>query len=281
MNGRRIMRWITPLVTGWLLCSVAPAQPTNCEEGNGPLKHLQPQAMTPREIIQKFAAREDVFRNARNGYSYTQEINIQTMEGDVANGEFRQVWEVSYDDKGKRFEKVIFAPQDTLRGISLNKEDFDDIRNRLPFALTTDDLPHYDILYMGQQKVDELDAYVFDIAPRKLEKDQRYFQGRIWVENQDLEIVKTCGKIVAALKPAPKKKKKKRNSELDENLSPTFVTYREQIDGKYWFPTYTKADETLHFSNQDVHIREVIKYKDYKRLAAGSQQAGNRSQKQE
>ncbi|MGH9634904.1 MAG: hypothetical protein ACRD72_08730 [Candidatus Angelobacter sp.] len=139
----------------------------------------------------------------------------------------------------------------------LTKEDFDDFRNHLPFVLTTEDLPLYNILYAGQQHVDELDTYVFDMAPKKVDKDggPRFFQGRIWVDNRDFQIVKTCGKNV----PDIHKKDK-------ENLSPKFVTYREQIDGQYWFPTYTRADDILHFKDNDVHIRETLRYTNYKRF---------------
>jgi hypothetical protein len=43
------------------------------------------------------------------------------------------------------------------------------------------------------------------------------------------------------------------------------------VDGKYWFPAYTKADDTLHFRSgivQDVHIQDIIKYTDYKRYGS-------------
>jgi hypothetical protein len=90
-----------------------------------------------------------------------------------------------------------------------------------------------------------------------MEKDKRYFQGRIWVDNQDFQIVKTCGKSVPDIR-------KKNN----ENLTPKFVTYREQIDGQYWFPTYTRADDVLHFTGNDVRIREIIKYTNYKRFGS-------------
>ena len=104
---------------------------------------------------------------------------------------------------------------------------------------------------------DELHTYVFEIAPKRIEKNKRYFQGRIWVDDHDFQIVKTYGKTVPDIR--------KKNG---ENLFPKFTTYREQIDGKYWFPTYTRADDTLHFSNQDVRIREVVKYTNYKRFGS-------------
>jgi len=233
---------------------------TNCDEGAGPLNPGQPNGITPQEILQKLAAKEEVFREARNNYTYTQDITVQTLEGSTVDGEWHQVWDITYDDKGNRIENVTFAPMDSLKRVSMTKEDLDDIRNRLPFVLTTEDLPLYDVLYAGQQHVDEIDTYVFDMAPKKIEKGRRYFQGRIWVDSHDFQIVKTCGRNV------PDVHAKKRNEQ--ENLTPKFVTYREQIDGQYWFPTYTRADDELRFQSGDVHIREIIKYSNYKRFGA-------------
>jgi hypothetical protein len=230
---------------------------TNCEDGNGKLNTAPPQGVTVQELIQKFAGKEAVFKDARNHYTYTQEIIVQTMDGNTIDGEFRQVADILYDDKGQRIEKVTFAPQNTLTRIGITREDFDDFRNRLPFVLTSQDLGQYDILYVGQQTVDELDAYVFDIAPKKVDKNggPRFFQGRIWVDNKDFQIVKTCGKNVPDI-----------HKKNEENLTPKFVTYREQVDGQYWFPTYTRADDVLHFSGGDVQIREIVKYTNYKRF---------------
>ena len=142
--------------------------------------------------------------------------------------------------------------------IQMSPEDLDDIRHRLPFVLTAEEIPEYQILYVGQQQEDELHCYVFDIAPKEIVGKKRYFQGRIWVDDRDFQIVKTFGKTV----PDIRKKKGQ------ENLFPKFTTWREQIDGKYWFPTYTKADDTLHFSGGDVQIREIVKYSDYKRFGS-------------
>ena len=235
---------------------------TNCEEGNGPLNPAQPQGVSTQEIIKRFAAREEIFKQARNNYTYTQDNTVQTLDGNTVDGEWRQIWDITYDDKGGRIEQVKFAPQDSLVRVSMTKEDLDDLRRGFPFVLTTAELPLYDLLYVGQQHVDEIDTYVFDMAPKTIEKGQRYFQGRVWVDNHDMQIVKTCGRTVPQVHATSKKKN------ADENLSPKFVTYREQIDGQYWFPTYTRADEDLHFRGGDIHIREVIKYTDYKRFGS-------------
>jgi hypothetical protein len=240
-----------------LLFPLGLAAETNCDAGNGPLNTAPPQNISVQDLIQKFAGQEGVFREARNHYTYTQEVIVQTLDGDTVDGEFRETTDVLYDDQGKRIEKVTYAPQNTLTRIGITKEDYDDFRNRLPFVLTTQDLGQYNILYAGQQTVDELNTYVFDIAPKKVEKDggPRFFQGRIWVDNQDFQIVKTCGKNVPDI-----------HKKDNENLSPKFVTYREQIDGRYWFPTYTRADDYLHFKSGDIRIREIVKYTNYKRF---------------
>jgi hypothetical protein len=204
-----------------------------------------------------FAGQEAIFKDARNHYTYTQEVTVETVDGDTVDGQFKETTDVLYDDQGKRIENVTYAPMNTLTRVGLTKEDYDDFRNHLPFVLTSEDLPQYNILYAGRQHVDELDTYVFDVAPKKVGKDggPRFFQGRIWVDNHDFQIVKTCGKNV----PDTHKKSQ-------ENLSPKFVTYREQVDGQYWFPTYTRADDFLHFKTGDVHIRETLKYTRYKRF---------------
>ena len=260
MKRARLRRWSICVLFPVFLLPLTVLAETNCEEGNGPLKTAPPQGITPQEIIQKFAAKEAIFKQARDNYTYTQDNTVQTVEGNNVDGEWRQVWDITYNDKGGRIENVTLAPADSLKRVSITKEDLDDIRNRLPFVLTTAELPLYDVIYVGQQHVDEIDTYVFDMAPKKIEKGQRYFQGRIWVENRDFQIVKTCGRNV------PDVHAKKKNEQ--ENLTPKFVTYREQIDGQYWFPTYTRADDDLHFQGGDVHIREIIKYTNYKRFGA-------------
>jgi len=244
----------------------------------GTLTTDPPKGITVQEIIQKFAAKEKEFKEARDNYTFRQDVRVQTLDGDTVTGEYREVFDVTYDDKGRHLENVVFAPQNTLTEIMMTPEDLQDIRHTMPFVLTSDEIPDYDILYVGQQQEDELHCYVFDIAPKKIEGKRRYFQGRIWVDDQDLQIVKTFGK------PVPETHKKN-----NENLFPKFTTWREQVDGRYWFPAYTKADDTLHFRSggfQDVKMRDIIKYTDYRRYGSktvityeGKQIPGGKDQK--
>jgi hypothetical protein len=243
----------------------SPALPAQsvCEAGNGPLDSAKPVNITTDEIIQKFAAKESIFKAARSKYSYTQTISVQELSGNEQdiNGEFNQVAEVSVDSEGRRVEKPTFAPANTLRGIQITTADIEDIKDRLPFVVTTEELSQFNISYDGRQRVDELDTYVFNIAPKNPKKEKQTFRGRIWVDDKDLVIVKTCGKTREDVNA----NSLRRNQPRD--LVPTFVSYREQIDGQYWFPTYCKANEVLHFGMRgrgDIHMRETVKYTNYK-----------------
>jgi hypothetical protein len=243
--------------------SLAVAAALSVAAQEGPLENTAPKGITPEEIITRFAAREKLFKDARDHYTYRQDIKVQTRDGDTVTGEYHEVFDVLYDDKGHRIENVVFAPQSSLEagGLSLDEGDIQDFRNRLPFVLTTEEVPEYNILYVGQQQEDQLHCFVFDIAPKQIVGKKRYFQGRIWVDDQDFQIVKTYGQAVPEIKDTKKKGK-------EEHLYPKFTTWRQQIDNQYWFPTYTRADDTLHFNMGDIHIREIVKYEDYKRFGS-------------
>jgi hypothetical protein len=230
---------------------------TDCEAGNGPLDS-EPPKTSVQDVIQKLGAAEAVAKEARLHYTYKQDVLMQTLGGKDVTGEFHEVTNVSYDAKGRRQEEVTFAAQNTLRGLQLTQQDMEDIRVFMPLMLTKEDLPQYNLTYAGQQHVDDLDTYQFRVAPkRQEEKGKRYFEGQIWVDTQDFQIVKVCGKS------GPEKVQVKKHEQPD--VHPTFVTYRQQVDGRYWFPAYTRSDDTLRFKTRSVQVREVIKYSGYKR----------------
>src|SRR6266478_3840049 len=87
------------------------------------------------------------------------------------------------------------------------------------------------------------------------------FQGVVWVDKKYLEVVKTYGKWVTDLGD-------ERSPELPFT---NFETYRENVEGKYWFPNYSRSDDTLHFKESgDVPVRLVIKWSDFKPLPASA-----------
>ena len=232
--------------------------------GFGPLDPTPPTGTTPAQIIEKFAARESVFSKARENYTYRQSVKVDTITEDTnrVDGEYQQVTDITFNKDGKREEHVVFAPQNTLQRVMMSPVDFDEIEHRLPFILTTEDQPKYKINYLGRQHVDELDTYVFSVTPKTLEKGKHYFQGKVWVDQQDYQIVLINGITV------PQDTRRGH-----EDLQPPFTTYYEQVDGKYWFPTYTKAEGVLHFSfdaGGDVHMRNIVKFSDYKQFHATS-----------
>jgi hypothetical protein len=252
----RMVPRISLLAFVWLLAVGSQGQ-TNCEEGNGLLDFSPPKTVTVPDVIKKFGAAEDVAKQARLHYTFKQDVLMQTLSGTSVTGEFHEVTSVSFDAKGRRVEEVTFAAQPSLRGIQLQQDDMEDIRAFMPLLMTSEDLPEYNLTYSGQQHVDDLDTYVFHVEPKKEENGKRYFEGRIWVEAQDFQIVKVCGKS------GPDKVRVKKHERAD--LHPTFVTYRQQVDGKYWFPAYTRSDDTLRFPSGPAHLREIIKYTAYMR----------------
>ena len=235
----------------------------SAQAGFGKLDPAPPTGVSVPDLIAKMGAQEAAFEAARNVYEFRQTVKIDTISDDTGkpDGEYQQVSDITFDPQGRRVEHVVFAPQNTLERVILTENDMRDIAERLPFILTTTQLPDYDLTYVGRQKVDDLDTYVFDVKPKQIVKGHRYFQGRVWLDQQDNEIVLVNGLNVPQETRAGK-----------EDLSPPFSTYYEQIDGKYWFPTYTRAEGTLHFApangmmSQEVHLRATVKYTDYKKF---------------
>ncbi|HEX7956906.1 MAG TPA: hypothetical protein VF508_08195 [Pyrinomonadaceae bacterium] len=215
-------------------------------------------------IIRAFTQKEAEFRKALNEYGFRRDAVIQTIAwGGQISGEYHRVSSFVFDDSGKRYEKILRFPVPTMSEITITAEDLEDYGGVQAFPLESSKVAEYEFSYVGKEKLDELDTHVFDVTPKilgdarrmaalkKSKQLERYFQGRIWVDDQDLQIVKARGKGVP---------------EFDQRF-PTFETYREQIDGKYWFPTYTYADDELSFKGgHTVHLRMRIKFTDFERL---------------
>jgi hypothetical protein len=209
------------------------------------------------EIIQKFAAKEAEFAKARENYTYHQTARIQELDtAGTVSGRWETVSDIVFDAAGKRNEKVVRAPVSTLSKILLTPEDLEDLKSVQPFVLTTSELPKYLIRYLGRDKLDEIPCYAFAVKPKKVDPGLRYFEGIVWVDDRDLQIVKTYGRGTGVFKKG--------------NAYPKFETYREQVDGKYWFPTYTIANATLHFPEYDQRIKQTVRYEDYKQFKASS-----------
>ena len=210
-------------------------------------------------IIRTFSQNESAFRTARENYTYRQTAKLQEIdEAGTPRGRFEVVTDITFDRQGTRRERVVRAPVPTLQLIQMTPEDEQDLRNIMPFVVTSDEIPNYLVRYLGRQRVDELDTYVFAVKPKTMEPGKRYFTGQIWVDDRDLMVVKTYGRSTGVLKKG-----------FDQQF-PKFETYREQVDGKYWFPTYTRADSTLYFEGSRPSVRMTVRYEDYKQFKAES-----------
>jgi hypothetical protein len=215
-----------------------------------------PQADVDR-IINTFTAKESQFRKALNEYAFKRDAVLQSVGmGGQITGEYHRVSYFTFDDSGNRFEKISYFPMPSFGAVT--QEDLDDLGGIQPFALEPSKISQYDFKYVGKEKIDELNLYVFDVSPKVMpdpkKTKERFFKGRVWVEDQDFQIVKTKGKGLP---------------ETKVNKFPTVETYREQIDGRYWFPTYSYADEELVFDSGDVlHIRMQVRYSDFVKASA-------------
>jgi hypothetical protein len=215
--------------------------------------HAQTAQQPPvEEIIRRFAQAESANKLARNNYTFTQDVDMMTLgEAGSITGRYKRVSDIVYDNLGNRVERISHFPPSTL-AVTVTQEDLQDLAGVQPFALTTEDLPKYQVTYLGKEKIDELSTYLFEVRPKQIRKGERYLEGRIWVDDLDLQIVKVAGKAVP---------------ETAQNKFPRFETYRENIDGRYWFPTYVYADDILEFKNNPVHLRMTVRYTNYKKFS--------------
>src|SRR5436190_449459 len=69
------------------------------------------------------------------------------------------------------------------------------------FGITPETMKDYEFSYVGREPVDELNTYVFDVQPRvKLpdpdKSNARYLRGRVWIDEQDMCVVKVEGRVL-------------------------------------------------------------------------------------
>lgn len=230
---------------------------THAQEARTEGSHVRQHPLSQAEInriIGAFSANETLFRKALNEYGFKRDATIHSIGmGGQITGEYHRVSQFVFDDASRRYERITHFPAPTLSNIT--QEDLDDLGGVQAFALEASKIDAYGFSYLGKERIDELDLYVFDVTPKSLpdpkKTKERFFQGRIWVDDQDLQIVKARGKGI------PEGKQR----------FPVFESYREQIDGRYWFPTYTFADDTLVFPDgSTMHVRMRVSYTDYNKL---------------
>jgi len=273
--AKRALNWAARLVllfAGWLVAgTVVSAQQPPEGPMDAPPEHRvarigntsdpgEPTTVPVDEVLKRLSKQEDTYFLARTHYTYRKTIRIQEFGPDgKPSGEYLMVTQPSRDADGTVFDKVIEHPKSTLQHMQLESEDFEAL-NRVPqFPLTTTQLAKYSMKYLGKDQLDEISCYIFEVKPKVVERVHAYFQGIVYIDDKYLEVVKTYGSWVNDLGDM------KSSPQLPFTM---FETYREFIDNQYWFPTYARSDEILHLKEQDVPVRMIIKWTDYKPQAA-------------
>ncbi len=226
--------------------------------GNTPEPEAAPS--TPEsEIIKRLSQKEDAFLLARLQYTYKKTVRIQELGPDGRpEGEFTLVTQPVRDAEGKLVERIVEHPKSTLQHLFLRSEEMAGLMRIPPFPLTTSQLAKYDLKYVGKEQVDEINCYLFQVKPKGVERIKAYFEGVVWVDDKYLEVVKTYGKWITELGDV--------HSIPDLPFS-LFETYRENVDGKFWFPSYSRSDDTLSLKGNDIPMRIIMKWTDFKPLA--------------
>jgi hypothetical protein len=200
------------------------------------------------EIIHRFTTNEDRMKKAYDEFSFDETIRVQEM-GDPG-GAFIVEGEMYLKSDGQRYERIAKPPVSTLKQTDFTLEDVKSIVSLPIFILTSDELPKYVLKYEGQEKLDELNTYIFRVTPKQVLRKQRLFDGVVWVDDRDFAIVKSSGKFVREVEPEGA-------AALPFTM---FDTFRENIDGKYWFPTYISSDDFINLpGGKNLPMRLVVK----------------------
>ena len=232
--------------------------------GNEPEPPAPPSLPEP-EIIKRFAQKEDEYLATRTHFTYKRTIRIEEFGPDGRpSGEYVLVTQPARSADGKFYEQVVQRPESTLHHFYLRSEDLEGLQRIPAFPLTTAQLASYNLKYLGKEQVDEVNCYIFQVKPKILERQKAYFDGVVWVDSQYLEVVKTYGQWMTDLGPL---------QVIPQFPFSLFETYRENVQGKYWFPDYSRSDDTVDLKGQQIPVRMVIKWTDFKPLPAAPQVA--------
>ncbi len=224
--------------------------------------HPGPPPIPAQEIINRFVANEAVMKKAYETYNFTQSIRLDELTD--PGGKFSVTGEVYLRPDGQRYMRVTKQPVSSLKLMHFSLEDVRVIASMPEFPLTPDKISNYDFTYAGQEKLDQLNTYIFQVKPKLLSRKERYFEGVVWIDDHDFAIVKSYGKFVSEIEG--------NGTELPFTM---FETYRENFQGKYWLPTYTRSDDYLKSDqNDDLPLRLVIHCTDFK-LNTGADVAGS------
>ena len=231
----------------FLLLTLPAVAQINCNEGMEPIDRDAPSSMDALEFTHAVAAKEVILAKALAKFGYRVEVSVQTVKGDAVDGEFRQAFDVFFDNNGMRATKSVDVATNTLSRFKLSDKDVDTLVSAPPFALTPDVLAEKDAVYSGRQQVGQYSPSVFDLLPRDDQAPLHGFIGRVWVWPDKSAVLRSCGRSTA-YPIAPMR----------------YEIRRQRVGEEYWFPDSIRADEDVRTDDNPVHLRVNVKYSDYK-----------------
>ncbi len=214
----------------------------------------------PPNLAKLVAQRESATEERRNRYMYRQTVTLEELDqGGGLRGQYKEVREVVFSPTAERSEEFSGKPLKNLKFLIMTDEDFHDIREIQSMVLTADRLWSYETKFRGEETMDGVECWVLQVRPRQILDGQRLFDGMIWADKKSYNVVRMEGQAVPQIRTTK-----------TENLFPRFTTIRKPVDGDYWFPIYTYADDTLHFKSGPLRERLKIEYSNYKRFEVES-----------
>lgn len=230
------------------------------------LKHIpaKPEPPAPPlpadQIIQKFTQNEDLNKKAYDADRLDQSVKVEELAPSGGRFELEGVQYTKAD--GEHYESVVKPPTSNLHYTEFSLEDVKFLAGLKQFFLTSEERPQYQLSYEGQEKLDEITAYIFRVQPKQL-LAAPLFDGVVWVDNEDFSIVKSYGQFVT-------------NTGSFAGSFPfrMYETYRENLAGHLWLPTYIRSDGEVKTPQGPVPIRLVIRSSNFRPNAAAPAKPG-------
>jgi hypothetical protein len=215
------------------------------------------QGRTPAEALAAATDNGKRLVAALRDYTYYAELTIETVsQADVITGKFYRFSQISYDADGKRQEKI-FEDKSTLpEGVHVGTNAVNNMTRVYQFIITPEAHNLYEFSYVGREKIDELNTYAFDVKPKVKLPDpdksaERYLKGRVWIDDEDFQVVKVAGEALP---------------EQSAHRTPKFETYFQNHD-RFWFPAYTSADDELRVGRRFMRVVVTVRFTSYKKAS--------------
>ncbi len=246
-TAKQVRSTITWLVAAILMIAAGPA---------GSAAFAPQEKSNPEAVLQAAAQKGKQLVEALRGYTYYAELTLQTVsQADVITGKYFRFSQLSYDRDGNRQEKVFENTSTLPKEAHIGTNAAYNLIRVYQFVITPETLNQYELTFVGREKIDELNTYVFDVKPKVKMPDpekspDRFLKGRVWIDDQDLQVVKVAGQALP---------------EQTAHRTPKFETYFQNYD-QYWFPAYTTADDEIRVGNRLSRVIVKVRFTSYKKV---------------